>query len=62
MVKDGVYEVENAEMIEKTQVRLIPLEEIRQIMELAGFADVQVFTKAASPWNAFLAQKQLDLV
>jgi SAM-dependent methyltransferase len=56
MVKDGVYEVENAEMIEKTQVRLIPLEEIRQIMESAGFADVQVFTKAESPWNAVLAR------
>jgi SAM-dependent methyltransferase len=56
MVKDGVYEVEHAEMIEKTQVRLIPLEEIRSIMQSAGFADVQVFTKAESPWNAILAQ------
>jgi SAM-dependent methyltransferase len=58
MVKDGVYEAENAEMIEKTQVRLIPLDEIRQIMESVGFADVQVFTKAKSPWNAVLAPKQ----
>jgi ubiquinone/menaquinone biosynthesis C-methylase UbiE len=57
MVKDGVYEVENAEIIEKTQVRLVPLEEIRQIMESVGFADVKVFTKAESPWNAVLAQK-----
>jgi SAM-dependent methyltransferase len=57
MVKDGVYEVENAEMIEKSQVRLVPLEEIRQIMESVGFSNVQVFTKAESPWNAVLAQK-----
>jgi ubiquinone/menaquinone biosynthesis C-methylase UbiE len=62
MVKDGVYEVENAEMIEKTQVRLTPLEEIRNIMESVDFANVQVFTKAESPWNAILAQKRLDLV
>jgi SAM-dependent methyltransferase len=57
MVKDGVYEVENAEMIEKSQVRLAPLKEIRQIMESVGFSNVQVFTKAESPWNAVLAQK-----
>jgi SAM-dependent methyltransferase len=57
MVKDGVYDVENAEMIEKSQVRLVPLEEIRQIIESVGFSNVQVFTKAESPWNAVLAQK-----
>jgi ubiquinone/menaquinone biosynthesis C-methylase UbiE len=57
MVKDGVYEVENAEMIEKTQVCLVPLEEIRKIMQSVGFTRVQVFTKAESPWNAVLAQK-----
>jgi ubiquinone/menaquinone biosynthesis C-methylase UbiE len=58
MVKDGFYEVENAEIIEKTRVRLIPLEEIREILQLAGFTNVQVFAKAKSPWNADLAQKQ----
>ena len=57
MVKDGVYEVENAEIIEKTQVHIVPLEEIRSILQSVGFADVQVFTKAESPWNAVLAQK-----
>jgi len=57
MVKDGVYEVENAEIIEKTQVRILPLEEIRNILQSVGFADVQVFTKAESPWNAVLAQR-----
>jgi SAM-dependent methyltransferase len=57
MVKDGVYEVENAEMIEKTQVRLVSLEELRQILESVGFSNVQIFTNAGSPWNAVLAQK-----
>jgi len=56
MVKDGVYEVENAEMIEKTQVCLLPLEEIRKIMQSIGFANVQIFTKPESPWNVILAQ------
>jgi ubiquinone/menaquinone biosynthesis C-methylase UbiE len=58
MVKNGVYEVEHAEIIEKTQVHLFPLEEIRRIMESTGFTSVQIFTKVKSPWNAILAQKQ----
>jgi ubiquinone/menaquinone biosynthesis C-methylase UbiE len=58
MVKDGVYEVEHAKIIEKTQVRLFPLEEIRRIVQSVGFTDVQIFTKVKSPWNAILAQKQ----
>jgi len=58
IVKDGVYEIKHAKMIEKAQVRLFPLEEIRNILRSVGFADVQIFTKAKSPWNAILAQKQ----
>jgi ubiquinone/menaquinone biosynthesis C-methylase UbiE len=58
MVKDGVYEVEHAEMIEKTQVCLFPLEEIRRNMQSVGFVNVQIFTNDKSPWNAILAQKQ----
>jgi ubiquinone/menaquinone biosynthesis C-methylase UbiE len=58
MVKDGVYEIKHAKMIEKTHVRLISLEEIRNILQSVGFVDVQVFTKVKSPWNAILAQKQ----
>jgi ubiquinone/menaquinone biosynthesis C-methylase UbiE len=58
MVQDGVYEVTHAKLIEETHVRLIPLEEIRNIMYSVGFADVQIITKAESPWNAVLAQKQ----
>jgi ubiquinone/menaquinone biosynthesis C-methylase UbiE len=58
MVQDGVYEVKYPKLIEETHVRLIPLEEIRNAMRSVGFVGVQVFTKAESPWNAVLAQKQ----
>jgi ubiquinone/menaquinone biosynthesis C-methylase UbiE len=57
MVKDGVYEIKHAKMIEKTQVSLFPLEEIRNILQSVGFADVQIVTKVKSPWNTILAQK-----
>ena len=57
MVKDGVYEVENADMISKAHVRLIPLQEIQIILHSVGFVNVKVFTKTKSPWNAILAQK-----
>jgi ubiquinone/menaquinone biosynthesis C-methylase UbiE len=58
MVKDGVYEIKNAKMIEKAHVHLIPLEEIKNALQTVGFVDVHIFTKAGSPWNAVLAQKQ----
>jgi SAM-dependent methyltransferase len=57
MVKDGVYEIKHAKMIEQAHVRLLPLEEIRNTALRVGFADVQIFPKAESPWNAILAQK-----
>ncbi len=57
MVKDGVYEVKNAKLIEETHVNLIPLREIQNVMCSVGFVDVQVFTETESPWNAVLAQK-----
>jgi uncharacterized SAM-dependent methyltransferase len=57
MVKDGVYEVEYAEIIEKAHVRLFALQEIQNMLESAGFEDVQVFTKFRLPWNAVLAKK-----
>lgn len=56
MVKDGLYEVKHAKIIEQTHVRLIPLEEIRDIVQTVGFVEVQIFTKADSPWNAILAK------
>ena len=58
MIKNGVYEIKHAEMIQKTHVRLLPLEEIRDIMHFVGFTHVQMFTKVDSPYNAILAQKQ----
>jgi len=57
MVQDGVYEVKNAKLIDQTHVCLVPLEEIRNVMQSVGFVDTQIFTKAESPWNAILAQK-----
>jgi SAM-dependent methyltransferase len=53
----SLYEVENAELIEKTQVHLFTLQEIQDVLQSTGFVDVQIFTKAKSPWNAILAKK-----
>jgi ubiquinone/menaquinone biosynthesis C-methylase UbiE len=58
MIKDGIYEEENAETIAKTHVRLLPLTEIQKILRSEGFLKVKVFKKPKSPWNAILAQKQ----
>jgi ubiquinone/menaquinone biosynthesis C-methylase UbiE len=57
MVQDGVYNVKYAKTIEQAHVHLIPLDETRNTLEAVGFEDVQIFTKAGSPWNAFLAKK-----
>ena len=57
MVQDGMYEVKYAKLIKETHMRLLPLEEIRSILQSVGFEGVQVFTKPESPWNAVLAQK-----
>ena len=59
MVKNGVYEIKHAKMIKQTHVHLIPLEGIKDTMLSVGFVDVQVFTKAGSPWNAILAKKTM---
>lgn len=58
MIKNGDFELKNAKLIEKTHMRLIPLQEIRNVMLSIGFIDVQLFTKADSPWNAVIAQKK----
>jgi ubiquinone/menaquinone biosynthesis C-methylase UbiE len=57
MVKDGVFEVEKAEIIAKTHLHLLPLSEIQKILRSAGFVNLKVFKKRKSPWNAILAQK-----
>lgn len=57
MVKDGSYEVENAETITKAHVNLVSLGEIQKILESEGFVKINIYTKAKSKWNAILAQK-----
>jgi ubiquinone/menaquinone biosynthesis C-methylase UbiE len=57
MVKDGVYDVKSAKTIEKAHVRLIPLDEMKNTALSVGFAEVQIFVKEGSPWNAVLAKK-----
>ena len=57
MIKDGVYEVENAEIIAKTQVNLVPLLEMQNMLYSAGFSSVKVYRKRKSKWEAVLAQK-----
>jgi hypothetical protein len=57
MIKDGVYEIKNAEIIVKTQVHLVPLHEIKRILHSAGYSNVKVYRKRKSDWNAVLAKK-----
>ena len=57
MIKDGAYDVENAEIIAKTQVRLVPLQEMQKILYSAGYSSVKIYKKRKSKWNAILAQK-----
>ncbi len=56
MVKDGRYEVENAEMIAQVQVKLYSMQELEGMLETEGFK-VQVYRKPNSPWNVVVAQK-----
>lgn len=57
MIKDGAYEVENAEIIAKTQVHLLPLEEMEKILYSVGYSTVKVYGKRKSKWNVIVAQK-----
>lgn len=57
LIKDGIYDLDQAEVIRKTHVRLYPLGEIRSILEAAGFVSVKVSVKNGMPWNAIVAQK-----
>jgi ubiquinone/menaquinone biosynthesis C-methylase UbiE len=57
MIKDGVYEVENAEIIAKTQVSLVSLQEMQKLLYSSGFNSVKIYRKRKSDWNAVLAQK-----
>jgi len=57
MVKDGCYDKEKAALIEKVHVHLFTLEEIRIMLQSAGFTNIGIFRKENSAWNAVLAQK-----
>lgn len=57
MVKDGTYEIKHKKIIKQTGVRLIPLEEIKQIFNSTGFSDVKIITKMGTPWNLLFAKK-----
>ena len=58
LVNELIYGATPERLIEETHVKLFPLEEIQNVMHTVGFVCVQIFTKAESPWNAILAQKQ----
>ena len=56
MIKDGVYDVRDAEIIQKTHLHLFRLEEITAMLKTTGFV-ADVFRKDGSPWNAVVATK-----
>ena len=58
MIKNGKYELENAEIISETHVKLVPLTEIKSILHSIGFINIEIFQKNESSWNAIIAQKQ----
>lgn len=58
MIKDGSYEVENAQTIAKAQVNLFSMQEIESLLVSSGFTEVKSFRKTPSPWNVILAKKQ----
>ena len=57
LVNELIYGATPAKLIEETHVKLFPLEKIHNVMQSIGFVDIQVFTKAESPWNAIACQK-----
>lgn len=57
MIKDGIYEVENAQTIANAQVNLVSMQEIERLLYFAGFVKVELFRKPLSPWNVILAKK-----
>jgi ubiquinone/menaquinone biosynthesis C-methylase UbiE len=57
MIKDGKYEVKNAQIVRKSQVTLLTLREIELILISCGFVNTRAFRKRQSVWNAIVAQK-----
>jgi hypothetical protein len=56
MIKDGAYDVRDAEIIQKSHLHLFRLEEITAMLKTTGFV-ADVFRKEGSPWNAVVATK-----
>jgi ubiquinone/menaquinone biosynthesis C-methylase UbiE len=56
MIKDGVNDVKDAEIIQKTHLHLFRLEQITGMLKTTGFV-ADVFRKDGSPWNAVVATK-----
>jgi ubiquinone/menaquinone biosynthesis C-methylase UbiE len=57
MIKDGIYDISSAKIIEKTHVLLAPIEEITNMLKAAGFENVEASRKQDSAWNVITAQK-----
>ncbi len=57
MVKDGVSDVKRADLIKKTHVQLVKLDDIVSMLGSAGFVDVEVDRKPNSAWNTVTAKK-----
>ena len=57
LINELLYGLTSSKIIEETYVKLFSLQEIQNLLQLAGFVDVQVFTEAESPWNAIVAKK-----
>jgi len=57
LVNELLFGVTPAKVIQETHVKLYSLEEIQNLLQLAGFVDIQIFTKAESQWNAIIAKK-----
>jgi phage terminase large subunit-like protein len=47
MIKDGHYDVEKASLIEKVHVRLFTIEDIREMLDKAGFISVTISRKTS---------------
>jgi SAM-dependent methyltransferase len=68
LIKNGSFEIKNAQLIRDKGVKLFSLDEIKETMETIGFADIQIF-KNRSPlnmiikkdrqfWNAIIGAKR----
>ena len=57
MIKNGKYDIENAQMIVKSQVNLISLQQIKDLLCATGFFKVEILRKTNSSWNVVIAKR-----